>query len=128
MGVLSPADEQGPQQGTLVVPKRFWTMANYSHFVRPGWKLMQIDGTGLANTGFVNPEGDGFVIVVVNPSTAPHHATYDFGDLAIGAVEAYATTADLNLGRVPPPVTESHRFDATLLPMSVTTFVGKVKR
>ena len=64
----------------------------------------------------------------VNPSTTPHHATYDFGNLAIGAVEAYATTADLNLGRVPPPAIQSHRFNATLLPMSVTTFVGKVER
>ena len=127
MGVLSPADEQGPQ-GTLVVPKRFWAMANYSHFVRPGWKLMQIDGVGPANTGFINPKGDSFVIVVVNPNTAPHHATYDFGNLAIGAVEAYTTTADLDLGRVPPPPTETHRLSATLLPMSVTTFVGKVKQ
>ncbi len=127
MGVLSPADGQGPLQGKLVVPKRFWTMANYSHFVRPGWKLIQIDGIGLVNTGFVNPEGNGFIIVVLNPNTTPHHATYDFGNWAIGTVDAYATTTDLNLGRVPPPTLQSHRFNATLLPMSVTTFVGKVE-
>jgi glucuronoarabinoxylan endo-1,4-beta-xylanase len=126
MGVLSPADRQGPLQGTLVVPKRFWAMANYSHFVRPGWKLMRIDGVGLVNTGFLSPAGDRFVIVVVNPSTASLHATYDFGNWAIGAVKAYATTSDMNLGRVPPPALQSRRLEAALLPMSVTTFVGEV--
>jgi glucuronoarabinoxylan endo-1,4-beta-xylanase len=127
MGVLSPADEQGPRQGSLVVPKRFWTMANYSHFVRPGWKLMQIDGGGLANTGFLNPAGDRFVIVAVNPNTASHHVTYEFSDVRIGSVEAYATTSDLNLGRVPPPALQSGRLNGELLPMSVTTFVGEVE-
>jgi glucuronoarabinoxylan endo-1,4-beta-xylanase len=128
MGVLSPADGQGPLRGTLVVPKRFWAMANYSHFVRPGWKLMQIDGVGLANTGLVNPKGNGFVIVVLNPSMRLHHAIYDFGNRTIGDVEAFATTTDLNLERVPPPEIQPHRFNAALLPMSVTTFAGKVKR
>jgi hypothetical protein len=33
----------------------------------------------------------------------------------------------LNLGCITPPVAESHRFSATLLPMSVTTYVGKMK-
>ena len=101
MGVLSPADGQGPLRGKLVVPKRFWTMANYSHFVRPGWKLMQIDGVGFANTGFVNPKGDGFVIVALNPSAQPQPTAYEFGQGTIGSVEAFATTADLDLARIP---------------------------
>ena len=128
MGVLSPADGQGPLAGTLVAPKRFWCVANFSHFVRPGWRLMQIDGVGPASPGFVNPERDGFVIVVANPNATPHQAAYDFGNLAMGPIEAYATTADRNLDRVPSPAIQSHRFDATLPPMSVTTFVGKVTR
>lgn len=137
MGVLSPADRKGTQQGALVVPKRFWAMANYSQFVRPGWKLMQIDGDGpeetlpgggLANTGFINPEGDHFVIVALNSSPNPQLVTYAFGDRTIGgAVEAFSTTKDLNLARVPPPATQPHRFSAALPPMSVTTFVGKME-
>jgi O-glycosyl hydrolase len=128
MGVLSPADGQGPLRGTLVVPKRFWAMANYSRFVRPGWKRMQIEGAGLANAGFVGPAGDRFAIVVLNPAATPQRAVYSFGSRAISAVEAFATTADLNLGRVSPSVVQMHRFDATLLPASVTTFVGRMER
>jgi O-glycosyl hydrolase len=134
MGVLAPADTPGPQMGALVVPKRFWAMANYTHFVRPGWTLIQIEdggaaGTlpgsepGLANTGFRSPAGDTFVIVAVNAGPQPRPAAYDFGDLEIGAVEASSTTADLDLARVAPPATERHGFRTTLPPMSVTTFV-----
>jgi glucuronoarabinoxylan endo-1,4-beta-xylanase len=124
MGVLSPADAQGPLHGTLVVPKRFWAMANYSRFVRPGWKLMGIDGVGYANTGFVDPKGTGFVIVALNPSGKPQPTVYEFGQKAIGNIEAFATTAHLDLARIPAPETAPHRFSVTLLPKSVTTFAG----
>jgi O-glycosyl hydrolase len=132
MGVLSPADGKGPQQGALVVPKRLWAMANYSHFVRPGFKLMQIDGDGadearqggtLANTGFISPEGDRFVIVALNSSANSRPVSYEFGDRTIGAIEAFSTTKDLNLAHLTPPAMQPHRFNATLPPMSVTTFV-----
>jgi glucuronoarabinoxylan endo-1,4-beta-xylanase len=126
MGVFSPADGQGPLQGALVVPKRFWTMANYSHFVRPGWKLMQVDGIGFANTGFVNPVGDAFVIVALNPSANPQPTTYDFGNRTIGAVEAFSTANNMDLAPAPPPATQPHQFSTTLPPMSVTTFVGRL--
>jgi len=124
MGVLSPTDGQGPRRGALVVPKRLWTMANYSRFVRPGWKLMKVDGAGIDNTGFVAPDGDSFVIVAVNPTDRPQAARYVFGDRTVGAVKAFATTTALNLAAVPPPDTQPHRFTAILSPMSVTTFEG----
>ena len=127
LAVLSPADKPGPTFGHLVVPKRHWTMANYSHFVRPGWKLMRIDGVGLTNTGFVNPEGNGFVIVALNTSSKPQPATYEFGDWKIDRVQAFATTKDLDLGRVPSPSMQPHQFRTTLRPMSVTTFVGSAR-
>jgi O-glycosyl hydrolase len=124
--VLSPSDGPGPQRGALVVPKRLWTMANYSRFVRRGWKLMKVDGAGIDNTGFVAPDGDSFVIVAVNPTDRPQPVHYEFGDRAIGTVKAFATTNALNLAAVPPPDAQQHRFTATLSPMSVTTFEGKL--
>jgi glucuronoarabinoxylan endo-1,4-beta-xylanase len=128
MGVLSPPDGEGPLKGRLVVPKRFWTMTNYSRFVRPGWKLMQIDGAAVANTGFVGPAGNRFVVVALNSASIPRRVTYDFGNRSVGAVEAFATTVDMNFDKAPPPKTQSHRFDATLPPRSVTTFVGNLER
>jgi O-glycosyl hydrolase len=121
MGVLSPADGA---QGALVVPKRFWAMANYSRFVRPGWKMIQIDGMGFDNTGFVSPDGGSFVVVAVNAGLNPQPVNYDFGGRTIGAVKAFATTANLDLGEVSPPTAAPHGFGATLAARSVTAFVG----
>jgi O-glycosyl hydrolase len=128
-----------PQNGALVVPKRFWTMANYSHFVRPGWKRIRIDSLpfpnigfySYANTGFINPQGNGFVIVALNACAKSEPATYDFGNWTIDAVEAFCTTEKLDLyhdqgHQVVPLATQPHRFTATLPPNSVTTFAGNL--
>jgi len=126
MGVLAPPDGRGPQAGALVIPKRFWAIANYSRFVRPGWKLMQVEGSGPDSTGFVDPRGEGFVIVAINAGRAPQPVAYDFGPHGLAAVDAHATTAQLNLAAVAPPKAELHRFSAVLPPMSVTTFASKL--
>jgi glucuronoarabinoxylan endo-1,4-beta-xylanase len=124
LSVLSVAED-----GALVVPKRFWAMANYSHFVRPGWKRIQLDGLSFVNTGFINPEGNGFAIVVLNPTVKPQSAVYDFGDWTISAIETFCTTDTLDLyhdqaHHVVPLATQPHRFTATLPPRSVTTVIG----
>jgi O-glycosyl hydrolase len=119
------------KDGALVVPKRFWAMANYSHFVRPGWKRIQIDGLSFINTGFINPKGNGFALVVLNPTTKPQTAAYDFSNWTIGAIEAFCTMDKLNLyhdqgHHVVPLTAQPHRFTATLPPRSVTTFTGEL--
>jgi glucuronoarabinoxylan endo-1,4-beta-xylanase len=123
MGVLSPVNITRADKVPLSIPKRYWAIANYSHFIRPGWKLIQIDGDG-DNTGFAAPDGNGLVIVALNSGTAPRTVEYDLGDRNLAEVEAFATTAELNLERVARPTTTAHGFSATLAPMSVTTFVG----
>jgi O-glycosyl hydrolase len=122
MGVLSPSDSRRAE-GALVVPKRLWAIANYSRFVRPGWKLMDVDSSSFDNTGFISPDGGNFVIVAVNRGGA-QAANYDFGGHTIGAVRAFVTKNDADLNEAAPPAAESHRFSATLAPSSVTTFVG----
>jgi len=126
MGVLSPADEPGPRNGTLVVPKRLWALAHYSRFVRPGWKRIQVDGSGLPNTAFVSHEGERFVIVALNDLTATRSVTYDFGELAVSGVEAVSTTADRDMGALAAPRLQPHGFAAGLPASSITTFVGRL--
>ncbi len=46
--------------------------------------------------------------------------------LTISGIEAFATTAELDLARVAPPVMSPHRLSVILPPTSVTTFVGKL--
>jgi len=123
MGVLSPAD--GKAMGNLEVPKRFWAMANYSQFVRPGWKAVDADSVdSLLNTAFVGPEGKRFILVAVNFSDKPQAAHYSFDGWKIGAVEAHVTNEMLNLAPGAPPAVGQSEFAATLPPQSVTTFVG----
>jgi len=127
MGVLSPADN--PQtMGQLVVPKRFWTMANYSRFVKPGWKLVQVGSTeSVLNTAFISPDGRSWALVVVNTTDKPQVVTYEFSSPLQGAVEAFATTEQLNLGQVAAPSAQAHGISATLQPSSVITFTGRIE-
>ena len=124
MGVLSPPDIEGPLYGKLRAPKRLWAMANFSRFVLPGWKLMQIDGSGIENTGFVDSKGTEFVIVAINPNANQLSARYNFERDRVGAVRAFATTPTLDLGEVSLREMDSHGFVAALPPMSVVTFQG----
>ena len=126
MGVLSPAD--GPANGRLEVPKRFWAIANYSQFVRPGWRVVGLDGElphdTVLNTAFVGPEGRHFVIVAVNLSLKPQAVHYTFDGKAIGAVETRVTSETQDLAPWAAPTVGQSEFAAILPPQSVTTFEG----
>jgi glucuronoarabinoxylan endo-1,4-beta-xylanase len=121
MGVLSPA-----KNGNLIVPKRFWTIANYSHFVRPGWRRIDLEGLAFANSAFVSPDGRQFAIIALNATVNARPVTYDFGNFALGNVKAYCTSKDLDLAEVEAPATDGTRLNAKLAPFSVTTFVGSI--
>jgi glucuronoarabinoxylan endo-1,4-beta-xylanase len=129
MGVFSP-----PKDGTLVVPKRFWAFANYSRYVRPGWKRMRIDGLAFSNTGFVSPEGNEFVIVAINANanidivdSGTQPAEYNFGNWQISAVKAFSTSKDCDLAPFSDILAHDHSFQANLPSGSVTTFVGRLQ-
>lgn len=124
MGVLSPAKE-----GKIVIPKRYWAVANYSYFIRPGWKRIQVEGLRFANSAFINPAGDEFTIVALNAQVVNERpATYEFGQWEITDVQAYCTSAERSLERTEGVQVQKHNFSFTLPPLSVTTFVGKLRR
>lgn len=124
MGVLSPATATGG----LVVPKRFWAMAHYSRFVRPGWKRIRVDGLGFANAAFISPENDRFAIVALNASGNARPATYHFGDWSPSSVEAYVTSRHADLSLASAQVGERSALQITLVPGSITTMVGGLRR
>jgi O-glycosyl hydrolase len=136
MGVLSPPDKPGAE-GELIIPKRFWAMANYSQFVQPNWKVMKVEGrienvplTETNTTGFVSPKVDEFVIVAVNPGDTGKKVTCNFGKWFIGPkVASYCTSNDYDLAPNVVALTKTdHHFTATLPPKSVTTFKGKLNK
>jgi glucuronoarabinoxylan endo-1,4-beta-xylanase len=121
MGLLSPIGN-----GELRIPKRFWAFANFSRFVQPGWKRISIDGLGFANAGFVSPAQDRFTIVALNASFHPRPATYEFGNWRVSSVDVFRTSKDEDLRSVGAAHTGPNGFSATLAPISVTTFSGKL--
>lgn len=135
MGVLSPADEPG-KEGQLIIPKRFWAMANYSQFVGPRWKVMKIEPQLLGitvpdtpNTGFISPKGDGFVIVSYNLAVGSKKVTYNFGKWSIGPeVDSYCTSGDYDLTPNVVPITQitNNSFTTSLPAKSVVTFKGSL--
>jgi len=123
LGILAP-----PKNGALVIPKRFWAFANYSRFVQPGWKRMQVEGLAFANAGFVGPQGDRFALVALNNAFRPRGASYDFGAWDPIDVETFRTSKDSDLASVPGTQIEGNTLRATLAPASITTFVGCLKQ
>jgi O-glycosyl hydrolase len=122
MGVLSPVGKNKE----LIVPKRFWAMANYSRFIGPGWKRIEIEGLGFANTAFASPDGDRFAIVALNAGGNVRPARYDFGDRGLSSLEAHCTAPDRNLSSIPVSAAGPHAFEMKLPPRSITTMVGKM--
>lgn len=133
MGILAPADRPG-EEGELVIPKRFWAIANYSRFVKPLWKVMQaegsLDGKPLIitnTTGFISPHHDEYVIVSFNPGNSGIKVMYDFGNWTIDKkVDSYCTSKEHDLAvNVLPLTSGAHDFTVTIPPGSVVTFKGK---
>ncbi|MET9674545.1 RICIN domain-containing protein [Streptomyces sp. NPDC006482] len=103
--------------------KKYWAMANYSRFVRPGARVMNTDDP--QTLAAVRPEG-GVVVVHTNPSGEAREVTLNldgFQTAADGPVERWTTDADKNLQREGDAAVTGRTFKATVGPGSVTTFV-----
>jgi hypothetical protein len=120
MGVLSPPTATGG----LLVPKRFWAVAHYSRFVRPGWKCVRVDGAGPASTAFVNSLGNRLTIVAINADGTDRSVVYHFGGWAVSSVDAYTTSQDEDLAAVAVQPNATSSLSITLAPRSITTLVG----
>lgn len=121
MGILSPV-----KNGRFSIPKRFWAFANYSRFVQPGWKRIEVDGLSFANSAFISPQGDRFAIVALNASGHPRPATYDFGSRQVHSVEAFRTSAQSDLAAAGGVTVIDNGFRVTLAPISITTLIGRL--
>jgi O-glycosyl hydrolase len=119
---LTPAD---PATEPLRKNKKYWAMANYSRFVRPGARLINTDSDG--TIAALRPNG-GAVVVHTNSTSAPQTVTIDLGgfqsvDPAV-PVQRYTTDATKNLQRdADLGTTAAKTFTTTVSAGSVTTFV-----
>ncbi|HEY9328710.1 MAG TPA: RICIN domain-containing protein [Streptomyces sp.] len=103
--------------------KKFWAMANYSRFVRPGARIMNTDDP--QTLAAVRPDG-GVVVVHTNPTGEERELTLNldgFRTAADGPVQRWTTDATKNLQRDTDEAVAGRALKAVVGPGSVTTFV-----
>jgi glucuronoarabinoxylan endo-1,4-beta-xylanase len=113
---------------TLLIGKRYYTIGQWSKFVRPGWQ--RIDATakpvsGVYTTAFKNPSTGDYAIVAINNNGSASPLTFGLTAFpSTSMVTPYLTSASANLAPQAPMTVYGASFNATLAPQSVTTFVG----
>ncbi|MFD4370608.1 RICIN domain-containing protein [Streptomyces sp. NPDC058486] len=104
--------------------KKYWAMANYTKFVRPGARVINTDN---ADTfAALRPAGQGAVVVHTNPTGEPQRLTLNlagFQNVGTGAVQRYTTDGTKNLQRETDLTPVGKTLTATVGAGSVTTFV-----
>ncbi|KOG35887.1 MULTISPECIES: RICIN domain-containing protein [Streptomyces] len=104
--------------------KKYWALANYTKFVRPGARVINTDN---ADTfAALRPAGQGAVVVHTNPTNEPQRLTLNlsgFQTVGTGAVERYTTDGTKNLQRESDLTPAGKTLTATVGAGSVTTFV-----
>lgn len=104
--------------------KKYWAMANYTRFVRPGARVINTDN---ADTfAALRPDGQGTVVVHTNPTREPQRLTLNlagFENVGTGAVQRYTTDGTKNLQRENDLTSVDTTLTTTVGAGSVTTFV-----
>ncbi|WP_240803887.1 glycoside hydrolase [Streptomyces sp. A0592] len=104
--------------------KKYWAMAQYSRFIRPGARLI---GTDSSHTlAALRPGGQGAVVVHTNPTGSARTIALDltgFRDVSSAPVQRYTTDATRNVRREADVSITGKHLTVTLDPRSVTTLV-----
>lgn len=106
--------------------KKYWAMANYSRFIRPGARVIGTDSTN--TLAALRPGGTGAVAVYTNSTGAAQTVTLDLAgfqsiDTSV-PVQQYTTDAARNVERgADLTATAAKTLTAQVGPGSVTTFV-----
>ena len=115
-------------QGSSTIAKRYFTLGNYSKFVRPGYVAVDVVGNSNANVLLSAYKGtDGTVVVVaINKGTAAATVPISItGGTAPAMMTPTVTSATDNLVAKTAVPVSGGSFTATLASKTVTTFVGK---
>jgi O-glycosyl hydrolase len=132
-------DNAGCNDGTFLLTKNLWTIGNFSHFVRPGYKRLSLNRSDFltaeqsANkqlvSAYVSPAADTIVYVVINYAAYDQHLTLKCNNLPLEGtfdeLKPYVTSATDDL-KAYPAVDATQ--DVTVMARSVTTFVGKINK
>ncbi|MEU3666529.1 glycoside hydrolase [Streptomyces virginiae] len=118
---FTPADAA---QEPLRRNKKYWAMAQYSRFIRPGARVIGTDDDH--TLAAVHPGGQGAVVVHANPTGSARTIALDltgFRDVSPAPVQRYTTDATRNVSRETDVSVTGRHLTVTLAPRSVTTLV-----
>lgn len=105
--------------------KRFYSVGNYSKFVRPGWMRIDVAGSNpnVFTSAYRSPSNANFAIVVVNNTGIDQPFVANLSHARASSVTPWVTSASLDLAAQSPITVSAGQFSATV-PFGVTTFVG----
>ncbi|WP_025355964.1 glycoside hydrolase [Kutzneria albida] len=110
---------------SLYVTKRFWALANFSRFVRPGALRFPIGGMPGGVWPVAFEDGGKWTVVAINDNTAPTQFPLHFAATngQLTPTGAYRTSATEDLAPVGMPTVDANNtLSATLPARSITTF------
>jgi glucuronoarabinoxylan endo-1,4-beta-xylanase len=114
-------------QGSSTIAKRYYTMGNYSKFVRPGYSAVVVAGNNDANvllSAYKSEDSATVVIVAINKGTAAATADIGFGGgTAPASCTPNVTSATQNLVAGTAVMVTGGRLMASLPSKTVTTYV-----
>jgi O-glycosyl hydrolase len=108
--------------------KRHYTLGNYSKFIRPGYRRVDVTGTSSSELLLSAYRGtDGTVVVVaINRGATSANLSFSIaGGTAPAVMTPWVTSASDNLAAKTAIAVSGGSFTATLASKTVTTFVGK---
>jgi glucuronoarabinoxylan endo-1,4-beta-xylanase len=116
-------------QGSTALTKRCYTIGNYSKFVRPGYKRVDVSGAmpmGVLVSAYVNPTDGTVVVVAINNGSADATVPISItgGTKMPTMMTPNVTSAMDNLAAKTAVAVSGGSFMATLSASTVTTFVG----
>jgi O-glycosyl hydrolase len=103
--------------------KKYWTMAQYSRFIKPGDHVIHTDNAD--TVAAIRPGDSSATVVYTNDSDQAVPVRVDLGGFAQvrnGMAQTISTTADHNLAKGPPAQVRDGVLAAMVEPGSVTTF------
>lgn len=87
--------------GTLTADKNLWVLGNYSRFIRPGYKRVQLDGAdemnALMGSAWLSTDGQQIVAVLVNMSRSIRRIDLSTASGTVGDYKMYVTDKDRDL-------------------------------
>lgn len=114
----------GLSGSTLNPAKRYYALAQYSRFIRPGAvRISAGGGSGLEVSAYKNTDGS-VIVAVLNTGTGSTTATYSLANtgLTSATVSPYLTNASNSIAAQTPFSLSGGSFTATVPARSLTTF------